>query len=249
VGLFVVSVALLITAIIYWRNGKIRSHLTIPPGSDAAYVEAFAVYLVLFIAIGLAARAFGLASLSWNWLGWLILPVVILWIKRRSNLSSDDWRTALGWHSGSGWLREFAAGIGGYVACLPLVAVGLAMSVVLIRVTGAVPSSPIIQYLHGNMLALYGIACVFAPVLEETMFRGALFRYLRGRWAWPASAALVSFVFAIIHPQGWVALPALAAIAMVLAGLREWRGSLIAPMAAHAFNNFFVISVALVFFK
>jgi membrane protease YdiL (CAAX protease family) len=240
---------LLIVGIIYWRSGRIRSHFTPPPGSDAPYVEAFAVYLVLFVAIGLAARGFGLASLSWNWLGWLILPVVILWIKRRSNASSDDWRTALGWHSGSGWLREFAVGIGGYIACLPFVAVGLAVSVGLIRLTGAAPSSPIIQYLHGNILGLYGIACVFAPVLEETMFRGALFRCLRGRWAWLASAGLVSFIFAIIHPQGWVAVPALAAIAMVLAGLREWRGSLIAPMAAHAFNNFVVISVALVFFR
>jgi membrane protease YdiL (CAAX protease family) len=36
---------------------------------------------------------------------------------------------------------------------------------------------------------------------------------------------------------------------MVLASLREWRGSIIAPMAAHAFNNFIAITMALVFLR
>jgi membrane protease YdiL (CAAX protease family) len=47
----------------------------------------------------------------------------------------------------------------------------------------------------------------------------------------------VSVIFAAIHPQGWVAIPVLGGIAMMLAGLREWRGSLIASMTAHAINN------------
>jgi len=53
----------------------------------------------------------------------------------------------------------------------------------------------------------------------------------------------------MLHPQGWVAVPALSAIAMVLAALREWRGSLIAPMAAHACNNFLVLTLALLFLR
>jgi membrane protease YdiL (CAAX protease family) len=246
--LFLTSIALLVAAVVCWRNGRLRRHLAVPSGSDAVYVEAFAIYLVLFIAIALAASLFNVASLNWNWLAWLILPVVITWIARRSRISGD-WRAALGWYSGSGWFREVGAGIAGYVACIPFIAVGLAISAILIRVTGTTPSSSIIRYLHGNMLGLYAIVCVYAPVLEETMFRGALFHYLRGRWSWPMSAALVSLIFAMIHPQGWVAVPALAGIAMVLAGLREWRGTLIAPMAAHAFNNFIAISVALAFFR
>jgi membrane protease YdiL (CAAX protease family) len=81
------------------------------------------------------------------------------------------------------------------------------------------------------------------------MFRGILFHHLRTRWSWPASAGLVALIFAAIHPQGWAAIPILGAIAIVLAALREWRGSIIAPVAAHAFNNFIVITIALLFLR
>jgi membrane protease YdiL (CAAX protease family) len=247
-GLFVLSIALLVIAIVYWKKGKIRAHYTPGTPADVSYVEAFAMYLILFIGIGFAAREIGVASLNWNWVAWLIIPAAILWLKRRST-TPNDWRTAIGWYSQRGLLRELSAGIAGYLAGLPLIAIGLAISFVLIQVTGAAPRGPIIRYLHGNMFALYAIACVFAPVLEETMFRGILFHHLRARWSWPASAGLVALIFAAIHPQGWAAIPILGAIAVVLAALREWRGSIIAPMAAHAFNNFIVITIALVFLR
>jgi membrane protease YdiL (CAAX protease family) len=56
---------------------------------------------------------------------------------------------------------------------------------------------------------------------------------------------VVAFIFAAIHPQGWTLIPALGSIAIVLAGLREWRGSLWASITAHATNNFLVLSLAL----
>jgi membrane protease YdiL (CAAX protease family) len=247
-GLFVLSITLLVIAIVYWKKGKIRPHYIPATATDVSYLEAFALYLTLFIGIGFAARGMRLASLNWNWVAWLIIPAAILWLKRRST-APNDWRTAIGWYSERGLLREAAAGIAGYLAGLPVVAIGLAVSFVLIQLTGAAPRGPIIRYLHGNVFALYAIACVFAPVLEETMFRGILFHHLRARWSWPASAGLVAFLFAAIHPQGWAAIPILGAIAVVLAALREWRGSIIAPMAAHAFNNFIAITIALVFLR
>jgi len=85
--------------------------------------------------------------------------------------------------------------------------------------------------------------------MEETMFRGIFLHHLRQRWSWIASASVVSLIFAMLHPQGWVAIPALASIAMVLGALREWRGSLIAPMAAHACNNFLALTFALMLFR
>jgi membrane protease YdiL (CAAX protease family) len=112
--------------------------------------------------------------------------------------------------------------------------------------------SPLIQELRGSPLALvasYGLVCGFAPFMEETMFRGIFLHHLRQRWSWIASASVVSLIFAMLHPQGWVAVPALASIAMVLGALREWRGSLIAPMAAHACNNFLALTFALMLFR
>ena len=114
--------------------------------------------------------------------------------------------------------------------------------------TNAAPTHPIVHMLQGDgwhVLKLYGLACVFAPLLEEAMFRGALFHHLRRRWNWLISATIVALLFAIIHPQGWTLVPTLGAIAIVLAALREWRGSLLASITAHATNNFIVLTIAL----
>jgi membrane protease YdiL (CAAX protease family) len=248
VAMLVLSLALSAAAIIFWWNGKIRAAYVPQSAANSAYVEAFALYLALFVVLSLVIRGLGLVALNWTWLAWLIIPAVIRWITSRSK-SYPDWRTALGWYAGRGWMREAAAGIGGYLACMPIIAIGVGITLILVRVTGSMPRDAITPFLQSNALALYGIACVFAPVLEETMFRGALFHYLRGRWGWPASAAAVSFIFAAIHPQGWVAVPALGAIAVALAALREWRGSIIASMVAHSFNNFLAVTFALLLLR
>jgi membrane protease YdiL (CAAX protease family) len=139
--------------------------------------------------------------------------------------------------------------IGGLVFIVPCVV----MSYLMIRILGSNPVHPIMTpLLEGNrwqVLGFYGIACILAPVTEETMFRGILFHHLRNRWSWLSTAIIVSFIFAVLHPQGWAAVPALGGIAIVLTGIREWRGSLIAPVAAHALNNFLALTFALLLLR
>ena len=245
--LILASLAALIAAIYFASKGKIRRQYIPNANTRGIFLQGFAIYLVLFVMLGLTLRLAAVSNLNWEWLAWLIIPIVILWTVRGND--STDWRTALGWHTGRGWLKEAAAGIGGYLAGCPLMAIGLVMTILLMRVAGAPAANPVFTLLRGNVLATYGLACVFAPVIEETMFRGVLFHHLRGRWSWFASAAAISFIFGVIHPQGWVAIPILWAIAMVLAALREWRGSIIAPMTAHAFNNFVAITLALMLLR
>jgi membrane protease YdiL (CAAX protease family) len=154
----------------------------------------------------------------------------------------------LGWHTGKGVLREVGAGIAGYLAGIVVMSAGFLVTYLLVKRTGISPEHPLIHILQGNIwhvLGLYALVSVFAPFMEETMFRGALFHHLRRRWGWAITATVVAFIFAVIHPQGWVAVPVLGSIAIVLAALREWRGSLIAPMVAHACNNFVVLTFAL----
>ena len=88
------------------------------------------------------------------------------------------------------------------------------------------------------------------PIVEEITFRGVLYRGLRVRPVGGSAlgsiaiGGLVSgFIFAAIHPRGWVAIPALGAIGFAMALAREWRGSLIAPMVMHAINNTVVMTV------
>jgi membrane protease YdiL (CAAX protease family) len=250
----IVSCCFSVAAVLLMAKGKIRKSYA-PDSSDApnsAFLEVFALYLVLFlVGFGLARRQLGLVDVNWEWLAWSIIPVTMLWAARRGATPVQQ-RMAFGWYAGRGWLWELGAGIGGYLAGVPIIAVGFLMTLGLTRLTHTVPAHPLVHMLKGNLwhvLGLYALTCIFAPVIEETMFRGALFHHLRRRWSWLISAPVVAFIFAVIHPQGWVTVPVLGSIAIVLAALREWRGSIIAPMAAHALNNFLALTLALVLLR
>ncbi len=56
----------------------------------------------------------------------------------------------------------------------------------------------------------------------------------------------VSFVFAVIHPQGFLAVPLLMSLALAFTLMREWRGTLLPAMIAHGINN--AVATAMLFF-
>src|SRR5687768_9588168 len=254
VGLMIVmalSVVTFVLACVWFVKGKLKWSYTPGTAHGSAFIEAFALYLVLFVGLGLLLQYVGSVNLQWNWLALSILPIVWIWTTLRGTSAEERWQ-AFGWTRGRGILREVGAGLGGYLAGVVVIAIGCVITLILISITGTKASSPLVQELGGGpwrLVGLYAMACIFAPFIEETMFRGLLFHHLRQRWSWVVTALLVSVIFAALHPQGWVAVPALTAIAMVLSALREWRGSLIAPMAAHACNNFIVLTLALLFLK
>jgi hypothetical protein len=244
------SLGLFIAACVWFFKGNIRPASIPDTSSLQVFVEAFALYLLLFQVCGRVIRLFGGVSIQWTWITLLILPVIAKWITVR--MPAQEFRAAIGWFRGRGFIREFGIGIAGYFAGLPLVAVGCVVTLFLVRYTGTQAASPLIAELNSGPLAiigLYALACIFAPIMEETMFRGIFFHHMRQRWSWLVSASVVSVVFAMLHPQGWIAVPVLASIAIVLAALREWRGSLIAPMAAHACNNFLALTLALLLLR
>lgn len=87
-------------------------------------------------------------------------------------------------------------------------------------------------YLLGNLAGIL-LAVVFAPVLEEFLFRG----YLLNRWtlrfgALPAML-LSSFIFAILHPDVLGAF----VFALIMSLLYMKTRSLLAPIIVHAANN------------
>jgi len=108
----------------------------------------------------------------------------------------------------------------------------------------------------GDSVIWFGVflaACVAAPIVEETMFRGVLYRHLRERgihWNRALSVAVAAVVngviFAAIHPQGILAIPLLATLAIGFTLAREWRGSLVSSITMHALNNSMV--TAMMFF-
>jgi hypothetical protein len=77
---------------------------------------------------------------------------------------------------------------------------------------------------------------IITPIFEETIFRGLLFKGLRRRLPFWASAAIASLIFAVAHMQWNVALDVFA-LSMVLCYLVERSQSTLPGMLLHALKN------------
>ena len=138
---------------------------------------------------------------------------------------------------------------------LPMVAVGMTITLVLVQLqqsaaqaaeaanrqrhpihSGEV-SHPIVEEIArgdmGTLAIVFLLACVVAPIVEETMFRGVLYRHLREVSAWAGltlsvlvSGLWVAFIFCRDSYPGLLAVPALMPLAFAFAVTRKWRGSL-----------------------
>lgn len=238
---------LLIVAIVRWQAGKMvgAGAAALAHRSDAGLlVEAFAIYLVSFVILQSMNRLFPGSLLQLLWLALYVLaPLACLW-PISQGMRFRELRSRLGWHMGQGFFREAGSGVIGYLAGLPIMGAGILLTLLLSKIGNAQPSHPIQEWITWDfwrIVAALALASIYAPLAEETMFRGALYAGVRGGRSVLTSALVVAFVFAAIHPQGWSAIPVLMSLATTFAIMREWRGSLIAPMTAHALNNGFVV--------
>jgi len=208
-------------------------------------LEGFAVYLCLMAVLGTITSLLPSHHPEKRLL--LVVPVLaaLAWVRARG-VWGRRLADAVGWNAGRGLAREMFAGIVGYIAGIPLVAVGMAIALALARLSSTRASHPVeFDITTGGWVrvVLIFLACLFAPVTEELMFRGMLLRHLTLRWPRMWSAVVVSLVFAAIHPQGWTAIPLLGGVGLVLAFIRIRRDSLVASMTAHALNNALVLIV------
>ena len=83
-------------------------------------------------------------------------------------------------------------------------------------------------------------AVVWAPIFEETLFRGALQRWLRVRLNWIVAVLVSSAVFGFIHPYSIDGLIGVAFGGICFGLIREWRQCLIAPIVMHFMHNGFI---------
>ncbi len=90
-------------------------------------------------------------------------------------------------------------------------------------------------------------AVLVAPLAEEALFRGFLYRNLRDTLSRPAALLLSGAIFGLVHMNLGYFLP-LAGLGVALALLYEWSGSLWVPVIAHAaWNAITIASVHLTF--
>jgi membrane protease YdiL (CAAX protease family) len=259
----------------YMFSSPGRSGVRAGEGSGGIYAETFALWMFIFLFFGIASQFIHVEGAEMLVAGLVNFStlIVLVW----PVLRGIPWRQVredVGLIGGRRPILEPFLGPVGYVISLPLLCVGVLLMLGMIRLQGlfavnwtallpmadefsptSFPAHPIVEHLarpglSGKLQILF-LGSVVAPIVEEIMFRGVLYRHLRnatGAWSffWSClfSGLLVSFVFAVIHPQGILAVPALMALAMGFTLMRQWRGSLSSCIVAHGLNNALVMSLA-----
>jgi membrane protease YdiL (CAAX protease family) len=262
-----------------YAGGKLHPGLVTRGAPGGIYAETFALWMIIFIVFSGLVAQFG--HPEWQLLetgGAILCTLVVLAWPVLRGISWRQVREDVGLIGGRQPLLEPLLGPVGYAMSLPVLAVGVLVMLILSGLQGHLfasvlgtvqgpddfspavyPSHPIIPILSSagtwGKLQVFFLACLVAPVVEETMFRGILYRHLReATRVWPflcsffISALIVSFVFAVIHPQGIMLVPPLMALAFGFTIMRQWRNSLISCMIAHGINNAIVLTLACVLF-
>ncbi len=253
---------------------KIQPKFVLRPSSGDIYIETFAIWCVVFfggqVLLGWMLQNLGevsaFQSLTASFLYFFGSLVVLVWPLKRG-ISWSELVSDLGL-SRVNPFKELGLSIPAYFMTLPLVLIGVLFVAISTSFSSRAaddfsrssgPSHPI-QEMFGEggmtILAIFLTACVAAPIVEEIMFRGVLYRHLRdlsGRFRFFISVTMAclvnSFIFAAVHPQGVLGIPVLMGLAIGFSLAREFRNSLYPAMAMHAINNFSALSLSLFFFS
>jgi membrane protease YdiL (CAAX protease family) len=274
-----VGMVALIVLLVMGLTQRLRHGFAYQSGRGWLYAEAFAVWLGLFLALSVLVDWLMRSPSSQPHVtlpdALALLPSMLIqiacfiaalgWAAMRVG-SFRTVREDIGLHAGRGIFKEVAAGALTYCAALPMLMVGLILTMVLLAVqewfvADAPPPSHPVQHMLMNagwvsIVLTLVLGAVIAPIVEETAFRGMFYRHLRDATgstglvvSFLISGGVSSLVFAMIHPQGWAVIPALASLALAFSLAREWRGSLIPGMVAHGISNFVVMGVSIMLFR
>lgn len=263
---FVLLVVLLVVACM----GGARSGVQPGGAHHGLYAETFAIWLLLHFSMQIGAELLGVLAPQQG----LLLSMTAFF----ASLAALAWpvirgvpwsvvRRDIGWTLGRAPVLEPGVGVMGYAMAIPLLFMGLCGTLLLMLLQGggaeggpfdstAGPAHPIfLEIANGGLwprVQILVLAAVAAPIIEETMFRGVLYRHLRdatrsfGIWLSVIISAFINgFIFAAIHPQGWLAIPALMSLAFAFIVVREWRGTIIPSMIVHGISNGLIMSMVM----
>ena len=178
-----------------------------------------------------------IVDLAWfgGMIGWLMLR-------------HPRWREQLGVHLDREGLRNGGYGFVAGLILYPVIAfvVGLPLTILFSALSGEDATTPdqLPPHLTGAaVVASVILAVLIAPVVEETYFRGILFRSVRDVRGPGVGIAVSAALFGLVHyapaeGAGELVLPLVMVLTgAVLAVLYERSGNLVVPIAAHmAFN-------------
>jgi uncharacterized protein len=207
IAFFTFAALLLIVPVTKWI---VRAHDWSP--EHAAFIERFLAIVVMGCAL-------------------VLVPPVRRWCLRELGIAvaadhrRETWIVALvapmvafaavGFLVLSRWIAEGPAGLAQWVRTWPSEEVEMSRA------------------LTGTGFAMLLAIAILAPVVEELVFRGLLYRAWEEKWGWPIAMLLSSIVFAAYHPGFWYAFVS----GLLYTALYRRTGSLLAPILAHGIYN------------
>ncbi|HEX6289728.1 MAG TPA: CPBP family intramembrane glutamic endopeptidase [Herpetosiphonaceae bacterium] len=93
-----------------------------------------------------------------------------------------------------------------------------------------------------NFAFVFIVGAIIAPIVEEIVFRGLLYQWLRTHTSAVAAIVVSGMIFSLVHIYPVVLLP-LFAVGVILAAVFEWTKSLWITIVLHFFQNAMAISV------
>ncbi len=264
-----VGVGLLILLARRLRQGRLRSGLAPPSGCGGIYAETFALWLALFFVGNEVAARLPRPSQPLGWgIALMLGSLVVLLYPLLRGVSWGQLRRDIGLTWGDGPARGALYGLGTYLAALPVVLLSLlllnALLTLLRRLTGqAEPFGPGSTPFHPAVEALLrGSAwqrrwwCWRQPWWRRWWRRRSFADCCTGIYAKPArlsttssvffSGVLSGLIFALIHPQGLLAVPLLT---MLITSPSPWYASGAAACCRrwwrHGINNGMVALVVI----
>jgi len=140
-----------------------------------------------------------------------------------------------------------------YIAAWPVIVLGLVLVVAVLAVAVGVappsddraPAGTATLDLLGGAWPAFVSMVVFAPVMEELLFRGLLFGALQRRSALWIAVVVSSLVFAVAHINPAQIVTGLV-VGPYLAFMYHWLGSIYPGMVLHAMWNAAVLAIAVV---
>lgn len=242
-----VGLVLLICWMVTAARDRIDFEMESPSAPSQVYYETFAIFCLVFI----FGVMFSVAVLGETSPIALIVNQVLLWAcatavlwPRLRGVPRMEFSSDMGLNRGAGFGREFLVGLAAFAVCIPfkfLLALVIGVIAGLFGSTEDPVGAPMYEEPLSNSWVLVVIAAlgsvVWAPFVEECLFRGTLQTALRARLGRTSSILLSSIAFGAVHPYSIDGILNIVALGVMFGMLREWRGSLIAPITLHALHN------------
>ena len=149
--------------------------------------------------------------------------------------------------------RYFIKGLYCYLLFVPILSFITIVTNNFLKTVGITPQFQkiILLYLKTDspllLLLVFFSSCIIAPVAEEIIYRGVIYKAFKKNFSVSTSILLSSAVFALVHWEISV-FPAIFFLGITLAFLFEKHENLWACIGLHFFNNFFA-NLALLIIK